>query len=96
MNRKDHPVLYSPDGEGIDFEEVNDNPRRSHKMSPPYMGKTHYFKSVDQAAEEKLEKVTTFFAKEGLSYYELKGPMIREENTGQSRYIEVTVSIKLT
>ena len=95
-NNRDQPVLYSPDGEGIDFEEVNDNPRRSHKMSPPYMGKTHYFKGVDPAAEEMLRKVVEFFSKEGLAYYQLMGPMVREENTGQSRYIEITVSIKLT
>ena len=91
MSIRNHPVLYSPDGEGVDFEI----PRRS-KMSPPYRGKTHYFKGVDPVAEDMLKKVTEFFDREGLSYYELKGPMIREENTGQSRYVEVTVSIKLT
>jgi hypothetical protein len=88
---RNHPVLYSPDEEGVDFE---DKPRRSNM--PPYRGKTHYFKGVDPVAEEILGKVVNFFDKEGLSYYELKGPQIREENTGQSRYIEVTVSIKLT
>ena len=85
------PTLYSPDGDGIDFG--NDIPRRS-KM-PPYIGKTHYFKGVDPASEEVLKKVTEFFAKEGLSYYNLDGPLVHEENTGQSRYIDVTVSIKL-
>jgi len=63
---------------------------------PPYRGRTHYFKSVDPAAEAILARLINFFDKEGLSYYELKGPMVREENTGQSRYVEVTVSIKLT
>jgi len=63
---------------------------------PPYRGKTHYFKGVDPAAEDMLKKITEFFDKEGLSYYNLDGPLVHEENTGQSRYIDVTVSVKLT
>jgi len=64
-------------------------------MAPAYMGKTHYFKNIDPGAEIMIGKVVDFFAKEGLSYYELEGPKLREENTGQSRYVEIAVSIKL-
>jgi len=63
---------------------------------PPYLGKTHYFKSIDPISEDKIKKVTDFFAKESLTYYELEGPKIREEHNGQSRYIDITVSIKLS
>jgi hypothetical protein len=86
------PLLYMPIEEGeIDYSI----PRRKKPMGP-YKGKTHYFTGIDPAAEEILRKVIEFFEKNGLNYYQLQGPQIREENTGQGRYIEVTVSIKLS
>ena len=62
-------------------------------------GEYHYFKDIDAIAEAKLLKLLNFLDENELYFYtmeEEKLPKMGEVNQGKQRYVQVTISIKLS